>query len=75
MRVPLSWLREYVPLPDPAVLVERLTLAGLEAAGVRVFGLLVPEGLRVKPGEETPVWERDKVVVGKVLKIVEGERL
>ena len=39
MLVPLSWLRDYVALPsDPASLVERLTLAGLEAAGVRVFG-------------------------------------
>ena len=28
MLVPLSWLRDYVPLPaDPAALVERLTLA------------------------------------------------
>src|SRR6187402_51958 len=45
MLVPLSWLREYVPLPaDPAALVERLTLAGL-------------------------AWERDKVVLGTVLKI------
>jgi phenylalanyl-tRNA synthetase beta chain len=70
MLVPLNWLKDYVPLPaDPAALVERLTLAGLEAAGVRVFGLQVPPGLRVKPEDETPVWDPDKVVVGKVLKI------
>src|SRR5207253_429038 len=69
MLVPLSWLRDYVPLPaDPAALVERLTIAGLEAAGVKVFGLDVP-GLRVKPEDQTPVWDRDKVVVGKVLGI------
>jgi phenylalanyl-tRNA synthetase beta chain len=69
MLVPLSWLREYVPLPEPAVLVERLTIAGLEAAGVRVFGLPVPAGLRVKPEDAGLVWERDKLVVAKVLKI------
>jgi phenylalanyl-tRNA synthetase beta chain len=70
MRVPLSWLRDYVALPpDPAVLVERLTLAGLEAAGVQVFGLPAPAGLRAKPADAGLVWERDKVVVGKVLKI------
>ena len=64
MLVPLSWLHEYVPIPaDPAKLVERLTLAGLEAAGVRVFGLPVPAGLRVKPEDAGLVWERDKVVV------------
>lgn len=68
MRVPLSWLRDSVDLPaDPAALVERLTLAGLEAAGVEVFGLPVPAGLR--PKDPGLVWERDKVVVGKVLKI------
>ncbi|HEX4608212.1 MAG TPA: phenylalanine--tRNA ligase subunit beta [Urbifossiella sp.] len=70
MLVPLSWLRDYVALPaDPAYLVERLTLAGLEAAGVRVFGLPVPAGLRVKPEDAGLVWERDKILLGRVLKI------
>jgi phenylalanyl-tRNA synthetase beta chain len=70
MLVPLSWLRDYVALPaDPAHLVERLTLAGLEAAGVRVFGLPVPPGLRVKPADAGLAWDRDKIVVGKVVKI------
>jgi phenylalanyl-tRNA synthetase beta chain len=70
MLVPLSWLKDYVRLPDnPAELVERLTLAGLEAVGVKVFGLPVPEGLRVKPEDAGLVWERDKVVVAKVLEI------
>jgi phenylalanyl-tRNA synthetase beta chain len=70
MLVPLSWLKDYVPLPaNPADLVERLTLAGLESSGVRVFGLPVPPGLRVKTEDAGLVWERDKVVVGKVLGI------
>src|SRR5438477_3335696 len=70
MLVPLSWLKDYVPLPaNPAELVERLTLAGLEAAGVKVIGLPVPPGLMMKAEDATPVWERDKVMVAKVLKI------
>src|SRR6478672_3169361 len=70
MLVPLSWLKDYVPLPaNTAELIERLTLAGLEAAGVRVIGLPVPPGLIVKPEDATPVWDRDKVMVAKVLKI------
>jgi phenylalanyl-tRNA synthetase beta chain len=70
MLVPLSWLRDYVPLPaDPALLIERLTIAGLEAAGTQVFGLPVPPGLRVKLEHAGPVWERDKVLVAEVLKI------
>src|SRR4051812_7044288 len=67
MLVPLSWLRDYVPLPaDPAALVERLTLAGLEAIGVRALGVPAPAGLKA---EATPVWDRDKVMVATVLKI------
>ena len=70
MLVPLSWLRDYVPLPaDPAALIERLTIAGLEASGTKVFGLPLEGGLRVKPEDAGLVWERDKVLLGKVLKI------
>ena len=70
MLVPLSWLSQYVPLPEnPAELVERLTLAGLESSGIRVFGKPVPKGLRVKPEDAGLVWEADKIVVAKVLKI------
>ena len=57
MKVPLSWLREYVDLPaSVALLAERLTLAGLEVAGVRLLGLPKPEGLRVKQEDAGPVW-------------------
>src|SRR5437773_521038 len=70
MLVPLSWLRDYVPLPaDPAALVERLTLAGLEAAGVRIYGLPAPPRLHLRAEDAGLMWERDKVVVGKVIKI------
>src|SRR5476651_1970017 len=70
MLVPLSWLREYVDLPASAAeLVERLTLAGLESSSVRVLGLPVPDGIRVKPEDAGLVWSRDHVVVARVLKI------
>lgn len=70
MLVPLSWLRDYVPIPTDTIhLVERLTLAGLEAARVKVFGLPVPHGLNVKGEDAGLVWERDKVVIGKVREI------
>jgi phenylalanyl-tRNA synthetase beta chain len=70
MLVPLSWLGDYVPLPsDPAVLVERLTMAGLESAGVRIYGLPVPDGLRIKPEDANLAWEPDKVVVAEILEI------
>jgi phenylalanyl-tRNA synthetase beta chain len=70
MKVPLNWLREYVGLNLPVPqLVERLTLAGLEVGSVRVYGLPVPDGLRVRADEIGPVWDRDKIVVGEVLAV------
>src|SRR5262249_30652060 len=70
MKVPLRWLGDYVDLPESVPdLVERLTLAGLEVGGVRLLGLPVPEGIRVKPEEAGPVWDRDKVLIAEVLKV------
>ena len=70
MLVPLSWLKDYVPLPaDPGALVERLTIAGLESSGVKVFGLPAAGSLRVKADDDGLVWERDKLVVAQVLEI------
>jgi phenylalanyl-tRNA synthetase beta chain len=70
MKVPLSWLREYVDVAIPvADLVERLTLAGLEVAGVRLFGVAPPQGLHVKEEERGPVWDRDKIVVAQVQEV------
>src|SRR4051812_18073328 len=70
MKVPLSWLREYVDLtlavPE---LVERLTLAGLEVNGLRSYGLPVPAGARVSPEAAGPVWAPEKVVTAQVLKV------
>src|SRR6185312_10721884 len=70
MKIPLKWLAEYVPLTLPvAELVERLTLAGLEVSGVRLIGMPVPEGLRVKSAEVGPVWQPDKIVTARVSKV------
>ncbi|MBI1831368.1 MAG: phenylalanine--tRNA ligase subunit beta [Planctomycetes bacterium] len=68
MKIPLSWLRDYIDITfPPALLIERLTLAGLEVASTRVLGLPIPEGVRVKPEERGPVWDRDKIVIAQVL--------
>jgi phenylalanyl-tRNA synthetase beta chain len=70
MKVPLSWLRDYADPPQAvAQLALRLTLAGLEVASVRTIGLPVPEGLRVKAEDLGPEWQRDKIVLGKVLAV------
>jgi phenylalanyl-tRNA synthetase beta chain len=59
MLVPLSWLAEYVALPETRHLVERLTVSGLEVGSVETFGL---------PGGAL-AWDSDKVVVAKVVRI------
>jgi phenylalanyl-tRNA synthetase beta chain len=70
MKVPLTWLRDYVPLAvSPAQLAERLTLAGLEVAGTQVFGLPVPDGMHVKAEDAGPVWDRDKIVIGEIVSV------
>src|SRR6478752_2005091 len=70
MKIPLNWLREYVPIRlTEAELVERLTGAGLEVAGVRVLGLPIPSGIRVRPEERGPVWDRDKIFVAEITRV------
>ena len=60
MRVPISWLKEYVDIPLPAQEVaERLTFAGLEVADIQTIGL---------PGSALP-WDPERIVVGEVLEV------
>jgi phenylalanyl-tRNA synthetase beta chain len=60
MRVPISWLKDYVDVTlSPEALAEKLTLAGLEVESIDLIGL---------PGSELP-WDRDKIFVGELLKV------
>ncbi len=60
MRVPLSWLKEYVDITLPVEeLAERLTLAGLEVAAVE----------HVQVPEDRPAWDPEKIVVGEVVEV------
>ncbi|MCL5994521.1 MAG: phenylalanine--tRNA ligase subunit beta [Chloroflexi bacterium] len=60
MRVPLSWLKDYVDITLPVEqLAEKLTLAGLEVEHIEYIGL---------PGAELP-WDRDKIFVGQLLNV------
>jgi len=58
MKVPISWLKEYVDITIPVEeLAERLTLAGLEVEHTHFIGL---------PGAEL-AWDKDKIFVGQLL--------
>jgi len=57
VKVPLSWLKDYVDIPiPPAELAERLTLAGLEVETIEYIGL---------PEAELS-WDPEKIVVGEL---------
>jgi phenylalanyl-tRNA synthetase beta chain len=72
MRVPLSWLKDYVDITISAEeLAERLTVAGLEVASLEYIGVpqgVAPEGITVPPSDHL-VWSRDKIVLGKILEV------
>ncbi|HSN74248.1 MAG TPA: phenylalanine--tRNA ligase subunit beta [Anaerolineae bacterium] len=74
IRVPLSWLNDFVEIHDldPIELAERLTLAGLEVEHIRWVGLnpsphhhVPPE--RMDEADGLP-WERDKIFVGEIIR-------
>ena len=60
MRVPLSWLREYVDIDLPVPeLAELLTNAGLEVEKIEFIGL---------PGADLE-WDRERIVLAQILKV------
>ncbi|MCD6287018.1 MAG: phenylalanine--tRNA ligase subunit beta [Anaerolineae bacterium] len=61
MRIPLSWLNDYVQVDDLPLeaLRQRLTQAGLEVEQVEIVG---------HPGSELP-WDPDKVLTAEVLAV------
>jgi phenylalanyl-tRNA synthetase beta chain len=79
MRVPLSWLKEYVDfnLP-PEELASRLTFAGLEVEAIEYIGL-APQNGHIDGLPHTEIngpkarglaWDRAKIVVGRVFEVM-----
>ncbi len=55
MKIPLSWLKDYVDITQPLeALTQRLTLAGLEVESIERIG---------------DFWDRDKIFVGQILEV------
>lgn len=74
IRVPLSWLNDFVDIRDldPIELAERLTLAGLEVEHIRWVGLNPSPRYHVPPERMDEAdglgWERDKLFVGEIIR-------
>jgi len=65
MKVPISWLKNFVDINlSTEELAERLTLAGLEVGSIQYVGI---EGADL-------VWDREKLVLGHVLRLAPPSR-
>ncbi|HEX3049337.1 MAG TPA: phenylalanine--tRNA ligase subunit beta [Aggregatilineaceae bacterium] len=69
MKVPISWLKDYVDLTiSIEELAERLTLAGLEVNSIEYIGIpqgQPPEGVNQALSKHL-VWDREKIVLGAI---------
>jgi phenylalanyl-tRNA synthetase beta chain len=74
MKVPLSWLKDFINLDGLSVedIARKLTLAGLEVDEILYVGLPMPE---YKEGEKHEFkasgisWDREKIVVGEIREV------
>lgn len=66
MRVPLSWLKDFVDIRLPVQeLAEKLTFAGLEVEDIEYIGVPAPANAR---GRELGLaWDRDKIFVAQLV--------
>jgi phenylalanyl-tRNA synthetase beta chain len=70
MKIPLSWLKDFVDLDGIAIedLAHTMTVAGLEVEEIHYIGLPMPEG-RHETKVSGLAWDSDKVVVGEVRQV------
>jgi len=79
MRVPLTWLRDYVAITDtPEELASRLTFAGLEVEDVEYVGLApanlpvagLPTAGRSGPPARGLAWDPATIVIARILEVM-----
>ncbi len=78
MRVPLSWLKEYVDIViSPEELADRLTLAGMEVTAIDYVGAEAPPNSPWAPDLNGPVppdhipWDAERVLVGELIEVTQ----
>jgi phenylalanyl-tRNA synthetase beta chain len=79
MRVPLTWLRDYVAITDtPEELASRLTFAGLEVEDIEYVGLApathpiagLPAAGRSGPPAKGLAWDAATIVIAQILEVM-----
>jgi phenylalanyl-tRNA synthetase beta chain len=78
MKIPISWLKDYVDITIPIEeLARRLTLAGLEVEHIEYYGVAqaraaevhVPQGNTAPAPEPNLVWDREKIVIARIVEV------
>ncbi len=74
MKLPISWLKEYIDLDGLTVeeIARKLTLAGLEVEEIKYAGLPMPtykDGERHEFKTSGIGWDRDKIVVAEIREV------
>jgi phenylalanyl-tRNA synthetase beta chain len=79
MKLPISWLKDYIDLTDLSVeeIARKLTLAGLEVDEIKYAGLPMPDhaasGMHAGERHEFKTsgigWDRDKIVVAEIREV------
>ncbi|NDJ86754.1 MAG: phenylalanine--tRNA ligase subunit beta [Chloroflexi bacterium] len=72
MKVPVSWLKEFVDIPASVTveeLSERLTIAGLEVAKIHYIGIPQSAERHGIPPSDHLVWDRERVLLGAIKEI------
>jgi phenylalanyl-tRNA synthetase beta chain len=79
MKLPLSWLKDYIDLTDLSIeeIARKLTLAGLEVDEIKYAGLPMPDhaatGMHSSDRHEFKTsglsWDRDKIVVAEIREV------
>ena len=72
MKVPISWLHDYVDVKDIPIeeLAHKLTLAGLEVEEINFVGMAPPPGEKHDFKVTGMPWDPKKIVVGEVLEVM-----
>jgi len=75
MKIPLSWLKDYIDLDDLSVedIARKLTLAGLEVDEVKYVGLPMPtysDGEKHEFKTSGISWDKEKLVVAEIREVM-----
>jgi phenylalanyl-tRNA synthetase beta chain len=72
MKLPISWLKDYINLDGLSVeeIARRLTLAGLEVEEIKYAGLPMPNSSERHEFKTSGIgWDRDKIVVAEIRQV------